>query len=78
MQNECRFRTRGVTLTSLNLDRVVSNFQKMQDLQSETLLNLGMFRAFAESTFNIYFSMDSKMYGFPTQNKGFQHDLAFK
>ena len=71
-----RFCTRGVTVTSLNSDRVVINFQKMQDLPSKTFINLGPFREFAESTFKIYLIMGSKMYRFPLGNACFQLGLA--
>ena len=58
----------GVTVTSLNRDRVVSNFQKKQDLPSNTFTLGKYFRGGAESALKIYLSMESKMYGFRKEN----------
>ena len=58
----------GVTVTSLNRDRVVSNFQKMQDLPSKTFTLVEYFRGGAESALKIYPRMGSKMYGFRKEN----------
>ena len=66
----------GVTVTSLNRDRVVSNFQKMQDLPSKTFTLGEYFRDVAESALKIYPSMGSKMYGFPKENASFRNDLG--
>ena len=55
-------------MTSLNRDRVVSNFQKMQDLPSKTVTFGESFRDFAESALKIYPSMEGKMYGFRKEN----------
>ena len=66
----------GVTVTSLNRDRVVINFQKMQDLLSKTFTLGDHFRGGAESALKIYPSMGSKMYGFLKENGSFQTDLG--
>ena len=66
----------GVTVTWLNRDRVVINFQKMQDLPSKTFTLGGSFRDGAESALKIYLSMGSKMYGFRKVNASFRCDLA--
>ena len=63
-KNKYWFCTRGVTVTSLNPDRAVINFQKMQDLPSTTFINLGPFRGVAESTLKIYRSMGAKCMDF--------------
>ena len=63
-------------MTSLNRDRVVSNFQKMQDLPSKTFTLAGYFRDGAESAFKIYSSKGNKMYGFRKENASFRCDLA--
>ena len=51
-------------MTSLNRDRVVSNFQKMQDLPSKTFTLGDYFRGGAESALKVFPPMESKMYGF--------------
>ena len=63
-------------MTSLNRDRVVINFQKMQDLQSKTFTLGGYFRDGAESAFKIYPSMGSEMYGFRKEHASFRCDLV--
>ena len=63
-------------MTSLNRDRVVINFQKMQDLPSKTFTLDEYFRDFAESALKIYPSMGSKMYGFPKENVSVRSDLG--
>ena len=55
-------------MTSLNRDRVVMNFQKMQDRPSKTFTLGDYFRDGAESALKIYPSMGSKMYGFRKEN----------
>ena len=54
----------GVTVTSLNRDRVVSNFQKMQDLPFKTFTLDDHFRGGAESALKVFPSMGRKMYDF--------------
>ena len=66
----------GVTVTSLNPDRVVINFEKMQDLPSKTFTLGEYFRELAESDLKIYPSRGSKMYGFPRENAAFRADLG--
>ena len=63
-------------MTSLNRDRVVSNFQKMQDLQSKTFTLGSIFRDGAESALKIYFSMETNMYGFPMENQAFRKSMG--
>ena len=63
-------------MTSLNRDRVVINFQKMQDLPSKTFTLGDYFRDLAESAFKIYPSMGTKMYGFPKENADVRTDLG--
>ena len=68
----------GVTVASLNCDRVVINLQKNQDLPSKTFTLGDYFRGFAEFTFKIYLIMGTKMYGFPKENAGFRTDLGWR
>ena len=61
----------GVTVTSLNRDRVVIIFQKMQELPSKTFTLGDYFRDGIESP-----NMGTKMYGFPKENHDCRCDLA--
>ena len=58
-------------MTSLNRDRVVINFQKMQDLPSKTFTLGGSFRDGAESDLKIYPTMGINIHSFRKENAVF-------
>ena len=65
-------------MTSLNRDRVVINFQKMQDLQSKTFTLGGYFRDGAESALRSTLVWEGKCMVFVRKKKVFGliwHDL---